>query len=111
VAVRLDPTDIEAIAQRTVELLAEQRHLVRYVDAEQLAGRLGVDRRWVYSHAAQLGAIRLGGGHGRLRFDVARVTQLLAVERRDPIPATGVRPRRHKRGGEGRRFDLLPYES
>jgi hypothetical protein len=43
----------------------------RLLDAAELAGEFGVARSWVYAHAAELGAIRLGGERGRLRFDLA----------------------------------------
>jgi hypothetical protein len=40
------------------------------VDAATLAAELGVSRDWVYEHAAELGALRLGSGpRARLRFD------------------------------------------
>ena len=41
------------------------------VSAAELAGVLGVSRAWVYEHASELGAIRLGeGSRARLRFEV-----------------------------------------
>ncbi len=67
-----DPDLVEAIALRVVELIgdgARREALTGYVDASALARELGVERDWVYSHAEALGAIRLGGPHGRLRFD------------------------------------------
>jgi hypothetical protein len=40
------------------------------VDAAAVAAMLGVTRGWVYEHAAELGAVRLGSGaRPRLRFD------------------------------------------
>jgi hypothetical protein len=40
------------------------------VDAAELARRFGIERSWVYSHAIELGAIKLGSGaKPRLRFD------------------------------------------
>jgi len=50
---------------------------VRLVDARSLASALGVDRGWVYAHAAELKAIRLGTGRGRLRFDLDEVRRVL----------------------------------
>jgi hypothetical protein len=67
-----DPDLVEAIALRVVELIgdrARREALTGYIDASALARDLGVERDWVYSHAEALGAIRLGGPHGRLRFD------------------------------------------
>lgn len=69
--IKLDPQTVEAIARRVVELL-EKRGLQRreLVDAAELARRLGIERSWVYSHAIELGAVKLGkGAKPRLRFD------------------------------------------
>ena len=114
---RLDPADIEAIATRVAELTAGQRAepAVRYVDATQLARILGVEPDWVYTHASQLGAIRLGGPKGRLRFDVQHATRALAAP---PAGALAGRPADKRSCGPARRrshpaarLDLLPYES
>lgn len=75
---------IEAIARRVVELLRDELHSrgvsARLMTAEQVADHFGVSRSWVYEHARDLGAIKLGSGpKARLRFDVAEVTASLAV--------------------------------
>jgi len=77
----LDADDIEAVAVRIAELLAEQlAAAAAYVDAASLAQLLGVERRWVYARATELGAIRLGDGpRAPLRFDVRRVRETLAA--------------------------------
>jgi hypothetical protein len=69
--IRLDSPTVDAIARRVVELLGEQeRRAGELVDAAELARRLGVDRSWVYTHAIDLGAVKLGKGpRPRLRFD------------------------------------------
>lgn len=79
---------VEAIARRVVELLRThepQERSARLVDAATLARELGVERDWVYANAERLGAIRLGGPRGRLRFDREIVADKLgdssAVER------------------------------
>lgn len=79
---------VEAIARRVVELLRThepQERPARLVDAATLARELGVERDWVYANAERLGAIRLGGPRGRLRFDREVVADKLgdssAVER------------------------------
>ena len=78
---RLDADDVEAIAVRVAELLGTApAGTPRYVDAADLARALGVDRDWVYAHAAELGAIRLGGPRGRLRFDLHNVRRVLAAD-------------------------------
>lgn len=69
--IKLDPHAIEAIARRVVEIL-EWRGLQgrELVDAAELARRFGIERSWVYSHAIELGAVKLGSGpKPRLRFD------------------------------------------
>ena len=86
---KLDPDDVEAIARRVAELLgAPPSGAPRYVNAAELAEALGVDREWVYAHAAELGAIRLGGPGGRLRFDLQHVRRTLS----DETPAAGATP-------------------
>ncbi len=103
--VKLDPATIEAIAQRAnvlvlnnlielgmenvaervVELLrvsddlSPQRGAPRLVDARELAARLGVSRDYVYAHADELGAVRLGGGSKpRLRFDLEAAREAMS---------------------------------
>lgn len=93
----LEPDEIEQIAQRVVALLHEQRLLepVRLVDATTLAHALGVERDWVYAHAHQLGAVRLGGPRGRLRFDLDAVRQRLDQKPdRPPVHSPARRRRR-----------------
>lgn len=58
------------------------------VDAAGLATYLGVSREWVYDHAEQLGARKLGDGpRPRLRFDIADAVRRLprAEKKTDPI--------------------------
>jgi hypothetical protein len=69
--IKLDPPTVEAIARRVVELL-DQRGLQsrELVDAAELARRFGIERSWVYTHAIELGAVKLGSGaKPRLRFN------------------------------------------
>jgi hypothetical protein len=47
------------------------------VSAAELAAILGVTRDWVYTRASRLGAVRLGGKRGRLRFELETVRQAL----------------------------------
>jgi hypothetical protein len=99
--VTLDAEDIEAIAQRVAELIADrvtESPRARLVDAAHVAQLLGVERDWVYAHAHQLGAIRLGGPKGRLRFDLATIT-----DRADtPAPVPGRHPGGSRTRGDGR---------
>lgn len=97
-AASFDPKLAEAIARRVVELLrdeeAEDRH-ARLVDAATLARELGVEREWVYAHAEQLGAVRLGGPNGRLRFDRHEVGKRLDGADAAAWRPSRRRPRRH----------------
>lgn len=78
---KLDHEDIEAIADRVAELIADSAgrspRAMRYVDAATVARVLGVERDWVYDHARELGAVRLGGPNGRLRFDLDEIPRRL----------------------------------
>lgn len=104
--VRLDATDIEAIAVRVAELMrdAPPRPASRFVDAQAVADMLDVDREWVYEHAARLGAIRLGGPRGRLRFDTATLLAQLGPKPDTPLAVqlAGRRARRRRRSGRDR---------
>lgn len=106
----LDDEDIEQIARRVAELVASTHAHSdpRYVDAAYLADRLGVQRDWVYAHADALGAIRLGGPGGRLRFDLQQVGGAWP----DPKPNTTRRAtgRSRKKRQRATRAGLIPYE-
>jgi hypothetical protein len=68
----LDRQDIEAVAQRVVQLLAQPPNEYDLLDPKQLAREIGVSIDFVYAHAAELGGMRLGGGpKARLRFELA----------------------------------------
>jgi excisionase family DNA binding protein len=95
--VRLLAEDIEAIARRIVELLRNEHATVfKLVDARELAALLGVSVDYVYEHASELGALRLGGGRkARIRFDADTARQALASRGRRPEdPRTRVASRR-----------------
>jgi hypothetical protein len=109
----LDATDVEAIAQRTAELIAARsaEPQARYLDAAQLADALGVRRDWVYAHARELGGIRLGGVRGRLRFDLRQAlrSRECRCAPREAVRSVSRASRRRARPPAG--VDLLPYES
>jgi hypothetical protein len=97
-----------------VELL-ERRGLQRreLIDAAELAQKFGIERSWVYSHAIELGAVKLGDGpKPRLRFDpeiAARVLREVGGEpAADPPARSGERAGRPRRP-EGR-VRLLPIK-
>ncbi len=81
-SIEISHETIDAIAERVVELLGGPTSgRATLVDAGELARRLKVERSWVYEHAVELGAIRLGGGpRPRLRFDVEAIEDRLRAE-------------------------------
>lgn len=110
--IKLDPQTVEAIARRVVEILEgrglQQRELV---DASELARRFGIERSWVYSHAIELGAVKLGNGaKPRLRFDPQIAVRVL--RRVDGKPAADPPARSGKRAGQPQgsegKVELLP---
>jgi hypothetical protein len=69
---RLAPDSLEALAVRLAELLKDRGLLDEdeIIPASEVSRRWGVQRRWVYEHREELGAIPLGDGpRPRLRFD------------------------------------------
>lgn len=81
----------ERLAPRVAELLRPQP-AGELVDAATLADLLGVARSYVYEHANELGARRLGAGRrARLRFDLATARD--ALGQIDAPPAAKPTPR------------------
>jgi hypothetical protein len=82
--VKLTPSEIDAIVGRVAELLQTRRTACparpRMVTAAEVARWCGVERSWVYAHAEQLGARKIGTGERpRLRFDPAEVSERIAA--------------------------------
>jgi hypothetical protein len=87
VAVDLTPQAIEQVASRVAQLLHRQeqrqqndeaRQELGMLTVAQLAQHLHLNRAWVYQHADELGAIRIGSGpKARIRFDLHTTTQAL----------------------------------
>jgi hypothetical protein len=94
------------------------RTLVRtggLVDAATVAEYLAVERSWVYEHAAELRARRLGlGPKARLRFSLEDVDRALTTcvsnkgSETDASPAPTPLRRRRRSSGLGTSVDLLP---
>jgi hypothetical protein len=104
--VRLQPDDIEAIADRVVERLSEQsrRHVtIGLATAAEVAELYGVTPGWVYANKERLGVVQLGDGpKARLRFDLERVEEELR-------PSAPARPEARQRTRRGRpRKTALP---
>jgi hypothetical protein len=103
---------IDQLASRVAEALlaADGRPPTRrIVDARGVAETYGVSRDFVYAHADELGAIRLGSGlRARLRFDLHEVAARLRARR---APSPPPEPRRASR--RSRRLaaeHLIPYD-
>lgn len=107
----LDTKDIERIARRVAELIGDAAGPIpaRYVDAAALARTLGVERSWVYAHADELGAVRLGGPGGRLRFDLEDVWRRLPAARASESRQAVRQLRRRSRQAVGA-APLIPYD-
>jgi hypothetical protein len=113
--ITLDPEAAEAIARRVVVLLEEKGLRRReLIGAAELARRLGVDRSWVYSHAIELGAVKLGEGpRARLRFDpeiAARALRKLGDGSAPDPPARSVERADRARWMRKPEVKLLPVE-
>jgi len=101
-AMVLSDADIEAVATRVAALLRTDQFSAELVDATEIARRFGVSRDFVYGHADDLGAVRLGDGpRARLRFDPAKVGRALRKPPEKPAP----QPRRRR---TQRNSSLLP---
>jgi hypothetical protein len=100
-SVRLDDESIERLADRLADLLAtrlstssdgQSDHLLTAAEVSQW---WGVERSWVYEHATELGAIRLGNGpRPRLRFDPRTIAQHLRADSSPPMQAPPASRRR-----------------
>ena len=101
---RLADAVADKIVTRLAERLDERSEVSDLVDAAEIARRFGVAPSFVYEHADELGAIRLGDGdRPRLRFDPQRVFEGLAAR---PTPASRSKPRRRRASSA----DLLPVK-
>jgi predicted DNA-binding transcriptional regulator AlpA len=116
---REEADQVQAIAEAVADVLAERGLVVyagpspsaRVLKVADVARLLGRSSAWVYEHAAELGAIRMGRGpKARIGFDLATIEQwkreheLAAPQRRQP---TRPRPRRTAATIND---DLIPYE-
>jgi hypothetical protein len=107
--VTLDADDIEAIAERVAVKLRGDG-FGPYGDVHAVSARFGVSPDFVYAHARELGAIRLGEGpRARLRFDLKAVERRLLDNARSPAPAPKPRHRRPRKQRD-RALELIPFE-
>lgn len=108
-ALHLDAESVEAVARRVTELLREGglAGQAELVDTAEVARRFGVSRDYLYTHAEDLGAVRLGSGpKARLRFDPERVRETLAARPQEPSHPVSRPPRRT--GRRSNVAELLP---
>jgi hypothetical protein len=108
------PALVDAIAEGVAARLAHRESEGgQHVDAQTIADRFGVARSWVYEHADELGAVRLGRGpRARLRFDADQAAAALnARTAPEPVPANlpQRRPPRKRQHASG--VPLLPIAS
>jgi hypothetical protein len=92
--VTLDHEDIEAIAERAahrvVQMLDRPKPRTdQFLDPKELARELSVSVDYVYAHAVDLGAMRLGDGpKARLRFDLQTAQRAMLARKQPPSTAS-----------------------
>jgi predicted DNA-binding transcriptional regulator AlpA len=113
-----DLPDIHAIAEALADVLAERGLVVyaglgasaRVLNAREVARLLGRSAPWVYSHATELGAIRMGTGpKARIGFDLASIEQWKRNNQVGP-PQARKAPQRSRRSTTPHATNLIPYE-
>jgi len=96
---RLEPEDIEAIAERVVERLTQEsrpRVGIGLATAAEVAELYGVSVSWVYANKSRLGAVLLRDGpKARLRFNLERVARAVGATDSEPKARRPGRPPRH----------------
>jgi hypothetical protein len=115
-----DDDALDRLADRLADLLAE-RLVVRFkgltpaaaeplVDAAEIARLHGKTRTWVYEHAGELGAVRLGSGpRPRLAFSPTRVAERLEkVDKPTTARPPEAPPPRRRRQRAGRTASGAP---
>jgi hypothetical protein len=102
---RLADLIADRLAARLGSLPAGPGRAEPLVDAAEIARLHGKTRSWVYEHAGELGAVRLGSGpRPRLGFSPARVAERLElVDRPAPVTLPALAPPRRTRRQRGDR--------
>ena len=109
-----DPSLVDAVARRVVELLREEgavpRDGPRLLTVAAVSQEFGVSTDWLYTNARPLGAIRLGSGpRARLRFDRATIADRIAkVASNASRERSSWRGKRRRGTPTGADSDLLP---
>lgn len=92
IPLRLDPDDVEAIAERVAELLGRGTAATasdRWLSTAEVAVAFGRSPEWVRDHASELGGRKIGGPRAPWRFPAAcldAVHQATGVAE-PPVPA------------------------
>ena len=96
IPLRLDPDDVEAIAERVAELLgrgAPQAVSERWLSTSEVALAFGRSPEWVRDHASELGGRKIGGPRAPWGFPVACLD---AVDQATAVAEPPVPPRRRR---------------
>jgi hypothetical protein len=108
-----DAALVDAVAERVVELLIERDGRVsrsHLVTASKLADELGVARSFVYDHADELGAARLGDGpRPTLRFDLEQAREAFSCSSDEKSQDADSNEGGRSRAGAGRKRGRLPH--
>lgn len=122
VAVDLTPQAVEQVAARVAALLQRQQQNQEHGETSeptgmltvtQLAQHLHLHPAWVYEHADELGAIRIGSGpKARIRLDLYTAKEALRQNQASRAPAAATpKPRptsRRRRPSTPPPVELLP---
>src|SRR3954464_13049904 len=76
IALRLDPDDVDAIAERVAELIGRGALPIaseRWLSTAEVAAAFGRSPEWVREHAAELGGRKIGGPRAPWRFPASCV--------------------------------------
>lgn len=110
IPLRLDPDDVEAIAERVAELLgraAPPARRERWLSTAEVAVAFGRSPEWVRDHASELGGRKIGGPRAPWRFPAACLDAAVNQAPGVAEPRTPARRRRVSRPGVA----LLPIRS
>jgi len=116
---RASLADVHAIAEAVADVLAERglvvyagpRASARVLSAREVAQLLGRSTPWVYAHAPELGAIRMGTGpKARIGFDLANIERWKHENQIRPPAARNALRRRPRGSTLSRAANLIPYE-
>lgn len=111
--------DVRAIAEAIADVLAERGLVVyagpsasaRVLSAREVSKLLGRSAPWVYDHATELGAIRMGNGpKARIGFDLANIEQWKRDNQIRPPQPRKPPHRRSRRNTVSLATNLIPYE-